>query len=105
MIVLLVFQDIEPRCAESLCRLFPPDPTIDIISISKKTDKHQVSRSPLSINPSKDLNHHSTHRSSSSIDRHRSDVTLYLIIIRLPNLAIIFYTNLIQYRTFKKGVG
>lgn len=64
-------QDIEPRCAEGLCRLFPPDPTIDLISISKKTDKHQLSRSPLSINPSEDLNHHSSHRSVNSIDRHR----------------------------------
>jgi hypothetical protein len=56
-------QEIEPRCAESLCRLFPPDPTIDLISISKKTDKHQSSCSPLS----KDLNYHS----SNSSDRHR----------------------------------
>ena len=98
-------KEIEPRCAESLCRLFPPDPTIDIISISKKADKHQLSRSPLSINPTKDLNHHSSHRSINSMDRHRSDVTLYLIIIRLTNLAMIFYTILKQYRTFKTGVG
>jgi len=46
-------QEIEPRCAESLCRLFPSDPTIDIISISKKADKHKSSQSPLS----KDVNH------------------------------------------------
>jgi hypothetical protein len=78
-------QEIEPRCAESLCRLFPSDPTIDLLSISKKTDKHQSSRSPLS----KDVNH--------SPDRPRSDVTL-----SPTNLAIIFL-NL--YRTFKKGVG
>jgi len=78
-------QEIEPRCAESLCRLFPSDPTMDIISISKKIDKHKASRSPLS----KDINH--------SIDRHRSDVNL-----SPTNLAIIFL-NL--YRTFKKGVG
>ncbi|CAF4984526.1 unnamed protein product, partial [Rotaria sp. Silwood1] len=61
-------QEIEPRCAETLCRLFPSDPTIDILSISRKADKHKSSsRSPLSINPSKDINH----RSSTSIDRHR----------------------------------
>ncbi|CAF2709690.1 unnamed protein product [Rotaria sp. Silwood2] len=60
-------QEIEPRCAEALCRLFPPDPTMDVISISRKAEKHKSSRSPLSINPSKDINH----RSSTSIDRHR----------------------------------
>ncbi|CAF1388418.1 unnamed protein product [Adineta steineri] len=67
-------QEIEPRCAEALCRSFPPDPTIDIITISKKSVKRisSRSRSPLSINPSKDLNHHSSsQRSSNSIDRHR----------------------------------
>ncbi len=85
IISFLFSQEIEPRCAESLCRLFPSDPTIDLLSISKKTDKHQSSRSPLS----KDVNH--------SPDRPRSDVTL-----SPTNLAIIFL-NL--YRTFKKGVG
>jgi hypothetical protein len=53
--------------------------------------------------------HHSStryhHRSPTNHDRHRSDVTLYLISIRLTNLAIIFSTNHIQYRTFKTGVG
>jgi len=58
--------------------------------------------------PSPDLSsRHSTnryhHRSPSNHDRHRSDVTLYLILIRLTNLVIIFSTN--QYRTFKKDVG
>ncbi|CAF1063196.1 unnamed protein product [Rotaria sordida] len=60
-------QEIEPRCAEALCRLFPSDPTIDIISISRKADKHKLSRSPLTINPTEDINH----RSSTSVDRHR----------------------------------
>ncbi|CAF1355043.1 unnamed protein product [Rotaria magnacalcarata] len=60
-------QEIEPRCGEALCRLFPPDPTIDLVSISRKAEKHKPSRSPLSINPSKHINH----RSSTSIDRHR----------------------------------
>ncbi len=62
---------------------------------SSPNDKH---RPPSS-------SHHSSnryrHRSPSNHDRHRSDVTLYLRIIRLTNLAIIFFTN----RTFKKGVG
>jgi hypothetical protein len=101
----LIFQEIEPHCAEALCRSFPIDQTIDIISIGKKAEKHRSSRSPLSINPSslpsKDINH----RSSNNIDRHRSDVTLYLIINHITNVALFFYTNHIQYRTFKKGVG
>ncbi|UJR22636.1 hypothetical protein I4U23_025676 [Adineta vaga] len=67
-------QDIEPRCAEALCRSFPPDPTIDLLSISKKSEKHKSSRSPLAINPSKELNHHrasSSQRSHNSSDHHR----------------------------------
>ncbi|CAF0835628.1 unnamed protein product [Adineta ricciae] len=67
-------QEIEPRCAEALCRSFPPDPTIDIISISKKSEKHRLSYSPLSSNPSKDSSHHhysSSHRANNSFDSHR----------------------------------
>lgn len=45
------------------------------------------------------------HKSPSNHPRHRSDVTLYLIIIRLTTLASIFYTNFDQYRTFKKDLG
>ncbi len=52
------------------------------------------------MNPSKDINH----RSYNSMNRDRSDMTLYLIIILLTNMTIISYTNLIQYRAFKKGV-
>ncbi|CAF5142214.1 unnamed protein product, partial [Rotaria sp. Silwood1] len=52
-------QEIEPRCAEALCRLFPSDPTIDIISVTtevKNNKKHNSSRSqshlPFPINVS-----------------------------------------------------
>ena len=106
--IILVTQEIEPRCAEALCRSFPPDPTIDIISIAKKSEKHRLSCSPLSSNPSKDSSHRhysSSHRANNSFDRRRSAVTLYFIITRLTNLAIMFHTNCIQYRTFKTGVG
>jgi len=34
-------QEIEPRCAEALCRLFPFDSGVDLLSISRKTDKHR----------------------------------------------------------------
>ncbi|CAF0999122.1 unnamed protein product [Didymodactylos carnosus] len=45
-------QEIEPRCAESLCRLFPSDPNIDILGIAlkakrnKKTGSKSKSRTP-----------------------------------------------------------
>ncbi|UJR26434.1 hypothetical protein I4U23_007765 [Adineta vaga] len=163
-------QEIEPRCAEALCRLFPSDGSIDIMSIALKAKRNKKrhfsrsqSRSPLAVNNpssssppplleapssssssppppppptliikrqiSKDHNRRSSstskHRPTSSFhmssrysstrydhhpqrrrspstnDRHRSDVTLYLLNIRLTNPAIIFFTN----RTFKKGVG
>ncbi|CAF3347992.1 unnamed protein product [Rotaria sp. Silwood1] len=154
-------KEIEPRCAEALCRLFPSDPTIDIMSIATKAKNNKKryssrsqSRSPLSINVSSSLpmetsssssiiikrqtskdhnrhllpnnnnnnnnnkqrptssdfsyrhssNHHHPRLPSNHMP-HRSDVTLYLIIIRLTNLAIISSTNLIHFRTFKKGVG
>ncbi|CAF2881221.1 unnamed protein product [Rotaria sp. Silwood2] len=55
-------QEIEPRCAEALCRLFPSDPTIDIMSIAtkaknnkKRCSSRSQSRSPLSTNVSTSL--------------------------------------------------
>jgi hypothetical protein len=70
---------------------------------SSPTNKHRpTSSSDLSSRHSSNRYHQ---RSPPNHDRHRSDVTLYLIIIRLTYLAIIFSTNHIQYRTFKKGVG
>jgi hypothetical protein len=151
-------KEIEPRCAEALCRLFPSDPAIDIIAIATKAKQNKKryssgsqSRSPVSLpasassssglpletssltikrqtskdiprrsspttkyRPSSDASSNRRHyhhddcqrqRSPSDFNRHRSDVTLYFIIIRLTTLAIIFSTNLIQYRTFKTGVG
>jgi hypothetical protein len=150
ILLYLYLKEIEPRCAEALCRLFPSDPTINIMSIAtkaknnkKRNSSRSQSHSPLSINISsslpsessliikrqisKDDNRRSSsnnkhrptssdfssrhptnrhhHRSPSNHDRHRSDVTLYLILIRLTNLVIIFSTNHIPYRTFKAGVG
>ena len=34
-----LIQEVEPRCAEALCRLFPSDPSVDIMSIAKKAKK------------------------------------------------------------------
>lgn len=139
-----IFQEIEPRCAEALCRLFPSDPSIDISEIAlkakknKKTDSYR-SRSPVSAKisgstrdrspesakrqhrsppiskyrssddmPSSRHRHSYPHRQSRSPTnsyRHRSDVTLYFIIIRLTHLAIAFSTNRNQYRTCKTGLG
>jgi hypothetical protein len=147
-----LIKDIEPRCAEALCRLFPSDPSVDIMSIAQKAKNNKKrlssrsrSHSPISIDLSPSLpiessspptssliikrqiskdrnrrpspiNKHRTtsdfsstryrhHRSPSNHDRHRSDVTLYLLNNRLTNLVIISSTNHIQYRTFKKGIG
>ncbi|CAF0912888.1 unnamed protein product [Didymodactylos carnosus] len=50
-------QEIEPRCAESLCRLFPSDPNIDILTIAlkakrnKKTGSKSKSRTPPQSKP------------------------------------------------------
>ena len=38
-----ISKEIEPRCAEALCRLFPSDPTIDIISIATKAKNNNNS--------------------------------------------------------------
>ncbi|CAF3883315.1 unnamed protein product [Rotaria sp. Silwood2] len=91
-------QEIEPRCAEALCRLFPSDPTIDIMSIAtkaknnkKRCSSRSQSRSPLSTNVStslpietsssliikrqisKDRNHHplSNNNNNNNNNKHR----------------------------------
>jgi len=69
---------------------------------SSPNNKHRPTSSDFSSRHPTNRYHH---RSPSNHDRHRSDVTLYLILIRLTNLVIIFSTNHIQYRTFKAGVG
>lgn len=54
----LYFQkEIEPRCAEALCRLFPSDSCIDIMSIALKAKRNKKryssrsqSRSPVPVN-------------------------------------------------------
>lgn len=58
----LYLKEIEPRCAEALCRLFPSDPSIDIMSIAtkaknnkKRRSSRSQSHSPLSINISPSL--------------------------------------------------
>ncbi|CAF0761482.1 unnamed protein product [Adineta ricciae] len=50
-------QEIEPRCAEALCRLFPSDSCIDIMSIALKAKRNKKryssrsqSRSPVPVN-------------------------------------------------------
>ena len=143
-------KEIEPRCAEALCRLFPSDPDIDVIAIALKAKKNRKqysprsrSRSPIptsvsslpleppsgtfkrqtskealhrsppstkhrsSDEPPSSRSRHNYHqpRSPSNLSRHRSDVTLYFIILRLTYLAVAFSTNRIQYRTCKSGVG
>jgi hypothetical protein len=70
------------------------------MSISKKVDQHKSYRPSLLINPSKERNR----RSSTSVDRHRSDVNLYLIIISLQDMIIMSCINLTQYRTLRKRV-
>lgn len=145
-------KEIEPRCAEALCRLFPSDPGVDILSIAMKAKRNKKrnssgsqSRSPIAyqtqtssssstpIDPSlkrqtskdylsrrssppidsngktrplssSDARHRSAHhhRSPPSLEsnRHRLDVTLYLIIIRLTYLLLgRLSSNLVQYRT------
>jgi hypothetical protein len=69
---------------------------------SSSNNKHRPTSSDFSSRHPTNRHHH---RSPSNHDRHRSDVTLYLILIRLTNLVIIFSTNHIPYRTFKAGVG
>jgi hypothetical protein len=142
-------KEIEPRCAEALCRLFPSDPSIDIMSIARKAQNNRKhpssrsqSRSPVSIDVSpslpiessssviikrqlskdhtrrsspttkhrpisstKDSSSRHRYRSPSNHDLHRSDVTLYLLNLRLTYLVILFSTNHIKYRTFKKDIG
>jgi hypothetical protein len=70
---------------------------------SSPNTKHRPTSSDVSSHHHSQTRHH--HRSPSNHDRHRSDVTLYLIYIRLTNLVIILFNNHIQYRTFKKDVG
>ncbi|CAF0719601.1 unnamed protein product [Rotaria sp. Silwood1] len=72
-------QEIEPRCAEALCRLFPSDPTIDIMSIATKAKNNKKryssrsqSRSPLSINVSSSLPMETSSSSSIIIKRQTS---------------------------------
>ncbi|CAF1117421.1 unnamed protein product [Adineta steineri] len=66
-------QEIEPRCAEALCRLFPSDPAIDIMSIATKAKNNKKryssrsqSRSPLPTNISSSLPLDSSSSSSST---------------------------------------
>ena len=70
---------------------------------SSPTTKHRPTSS--STTTTKDSSSHHRHRSPSDHDRHRSDVTLYLLNLRLAYLVTVFSTNHIQYRTFKKDVG
>ena len=35
----LLFQEVEPRCGESLCKLFPSDHNLDIQDVVKKARK------------------------------------------------------------------
>ncbi|CAF4391107.1 unnamed protein product [Rotaria socialis] len=72
-------QEIEPRCAEALCRLFPSDPTIDIIAIAtkaknnkKRCSSRSQSHSPSSINVSSSLPLESLSSSSLVIKRQTS---------------------------------
>ncbi|CAF1085586.1 unnamed protein product [Rotaria sordida] len=69
-------QEVEPRCAEALCRLFPSDPTIDIMSIAmkaknnkKRQSSRSESRSPLSTNLSSSLPLETSSSSSLIIKR------------------------------------
>lgn len=42
---ILFFKDIEPRCGEMLCKLFPADDNVDLSSIVRKARKrHSVRR-------------------------------------------------------------
>ncbi|CAF3788101.1 unnamed protein product [Rotaria magnacalcarata] len=72
-------QEIEPRCAEALCRLFPSDPTIDIMSIAtkaknnkKRCSSRSQSHSPSSITLSTSLPLESLSSSSIVIKRQTS---------------------------------
>ena len=41
---MLCLQDIEPRCGEMLCKLFPADDNVDVSSIARKARKRHSAR-------------------------------------------------------------
>jgi len=61
-------QEIEPRCAEALCRLFPSDPGVDILSIAMKAKRNKKRNSSGSQSRSPVAYQTQTSSSSTPID-------------------------------------